>query len=449
MTQRIPRKWTEEEKSDIVRRYYDGQRFSVIAEIYHDTAENVRGVLRRTMGAKQGAYREKESDISSSVEQGDDYMNIVCTSPRIKTEEDILKQFKIDTDKWRIDKFTVKTSEGYRKDRSVSWHVRDGSVYSGDVEDSGKMLVVPMYHVEVKLIRKTAEIRESAAIISLMREAKSFAPVYPKIDYPVVDGGCLFEIDLMDVHFGRLTWEEESGENYDIKIAKHMLEDVTRKLLLYAFTFPVSRILLPVGNDFFNVDNKNETTVHGTPQQEDTRWQKTFRAGREILVSLIDMCSTIAPVDVLIIPGNHDEQRSFYLGDALYSWYHANPNVTVDNSAAARKYYAYGTNLIGFTHGYYEKLEKLPLLMPIEVPKLWADSTYREWHTGDKHKKRDLIVKASEDSGMVVRILRSLAEQDAWTFDKGYKSLQAAEAFMWHPTDGMIAQFTAVPQKYE
>jgi len=112
-----------------------------------------------------------------------------------------------------------------------------------------------------------------------------------------------------------------------------------------------------------------------------------------------------------------------------------------------RKYYKFGKNLIGYTHGSDEKLDRLPLLMASEQPELWAQTKFREWHTGDKHNKKDIsYISTNENSGMVVRILRSLASADAWTFNKGYiGALRASESFLWHPEDGLIAQFTATP----
>jgi hypothetical protein len=221
---------------------------------------------------------------------------------------------------------------------------------------------------------------------------------------------------------------------------------VLDRLLLYARQFPISRILLPLGNDFFNVDSKLETTTRGTPQQEDTRWQKTFKLGRELVCTIIDKCSTIAPVDVMIVVGNHDEQRMYYLGATLEGWYHNNPNVVINNEAKKRKYYKFEKNLIGFTHGYWEKLPKLPYVMALEQKEAWSQCSNFEWHLGDKHHKKDLTVKTDEGSGMTIRILRSLAGIDTWTFDMGFIGPKhAAESFLWHPTDGVIGQFTAYP----
>lgn len=393
----------------------------------------------------EGASPKMTQD-ENSYEQGDNFINIICASPRMLSKEDVLKQFNVDADIWEVERYKVKTSEGYRKDRSVEWHVKEGSVVSGDVSDSGKMLVVPLYHIEVRLVRKTDEIRVRSVISDMIEDAKNYAPKYPKIIYPKLDGNMLYEIDMPDIHFGRLTWREESGEDYDIKIAKEIVNRTLDKLLSYAKLFPIKKILFPLGNDFFNVNSKSNTTVNGTPQQEDTRWQKTFRLGRELAVSMIEKCAQVAPVDVMIIKGNHDEEKMFYMGDGIWCWFNNNPNVHIDNGAKSRKYYLYGKNLIGFTHGDNEKLDKLPSIMPTEVPDLWAKSTYREWHLGHKHKKYE----TQEENGVVIRLLRSLVPIDAWTYDTGFVGTQrAAESFVWDAKRGLIAQFTASPEKRE
>jgi hypothetical protein len=410
--------------------------------------ESARNWFRKQCKKRKIDLGEEENLESTSYEETNDFINVICSSKRVLSKEDILKQFNIDENIWEVQQFKVKTSEGYRKDRSVEWHVLNGKVNTGDVSDSGKMLVVPLYHVEVKLIKKKKEFQAKNSIQQMIEDAKNFAPLYQKIEYKNFEDGCLYEIAMPDIHFGRLSWNEESGENYDIKIAKDSINKVLDELLTYSKLFNINKILLPIGNDFYNVDNKMNTTTAGTPQQEDTRWQKTFRKGRELLVGMIDKCSQIAPVDILIVSGNHDEQRSFYIGEVLECWYHNNQNVSIDNRARTRKYYQYGKNLIGFTHGSNEKLDKLPLLMANEEPVLWAKTKYREIHTGDKHFKKDINITFATDEGqgMVIRILRSLAVADAWTFNKGFVgSLRAAEGFLWHPENGLIAQLTATP----
>lgn len=392
---------------------------------------------------------QKKEDLgkeSASVEYGDDYINIICSSPRIRSKEDALKEFNIDTDEWRVVSCRVGSYEGYRKDRQVSWHVTDGRVTSGDVEDSGKMLVVPLYRVELRLERKTEEIRTRNVIEEMIETARTHAPKYPKIKYPNLDGGCLGEICIPDIHFGRLSWDRESGEDYDVKIAYEAVNKVTQELLSLLSIYKLSKILIPLGSDYFNVNSKDNTTVKGTPQQEDTRWQKTFVLGRKLAIDIIDACSSVAPVDVVVISGNHDEEKTFYMGDAIECWYNNNPNVTIDNHPRSRKFYKFENNLIGFTHGSDVKHDRLPFLMPLEAPELWAQTTTREWHLGHIHTKKGVRYEEDESNGVLLRTLRSIAAPDAWTFNSGFVgSVRAAEAFVWKPEGGIVAQFSATP----
>ena len=382
----------------------------------------------------------------TSFEQGDDFINIVCASKRMRTKEDIIKHFKIDTTILEIEKFKVKTSEGYRKDRKVRWVVKNGTLIDGDVDDSGKMLIVPLVHLEVRFIKKKSIAQAKDALKVMVSDAKSFAPKYPKIKYKKYKDGCMYEVDMPDIHFGRLSWAEETGKDYDTEIAWEAAHSVLDQLLLNAQNYNIDKILLPFGNDFFNVDNKVGTTTYGTPQQESALWQRTFKKGRQLAVSLIDKCSLVAPVDVLMVQGNHDVERTLYLGEVLEAWYHNNPNVSVDNDAISRKYYSYGKSLIGFTHGQTPKANNLPLIMAVEVPEKWAKSEFREWHTGHYHTKSNVIHSTKEGIGVVVRVLRALAVADALTFNKGFVgSIRAGEAFLWHPDNGLVAQFTAMP----
>lgn len=386
---------------------------------------------------------------TKEVEYGDDYIRVVTASRRIRSVEDAIREFHINTDEWEVKPpIKIKTSEGYRKDRMVKWKVRNGTVIEGDVDDTGNMLVVPLYHITVLFVRKVHEIRAREAVDKLIKDAVKHIPRKSKKIHP--KGEYLYEVDFPDLHFGKLTWAEESGDNYDIRIARKMVRQAVDELIGFSELHKIKRILLPLGNDFFNVDSQAEETTHGTPQQEDTRYQKTFRAGREIAVDIIDSLAALAPVDVLVIPGNHDEERMFYLGDSLVAWYHNDANVMVDNAAMKRKYYAFGKVLIGLTHGYWEKVDKLPFIMPVEKPDLWAASLHREWHLGDKHHKSDMLMRTKDSNGVTVRILRSLSATDTWSFDKGYIGTpRSAEAFLWHPNDGLVAQYNVYPDVEE
>ena len=115
------------------------------------------------------------------------------------------------------------------------------------------------------LKRKTAEVADRSAIGALILDARAFAPRYSKIKYPKYkDDGLLYEIDMADLHFGKLAWAQETGQDYDIDIAATIAREAVAELLNFVKQIPVSKILLPLGNDFFNVNGAGEATVNGT-----------------------------------------------------------------------------------------------------------------------------------------------------------------------------------------
>lgn len=258
--------------------------------------------------------------------------------------------------------------------------------------------------------------------------------------------GNAIEIAIHDLHFGSLCWGEETGENYDIKIAERIFLDAVNYLITVTKSFNPELYILPAGSDFFNVNSMLNTTVAGTYQDEDCRWQKTYIYGRKMMVKAIDMLRGIADVKVIMISGNHDAERAYYLGDSLECWYRECNNVEVNNSPKPRKYLQWGKCLLGLTHGKEEVKGTLPLLMATEEPKLWARTKYREFHTGHlHHKAMKSYDYGVENQGVREKIIGSLAATDSWHVKKGYSGLREAEAFIWNKEQGQVASFSYHP----
>lgn len=385
------------------------------------------------MWQNEQTYKENRTNNTAEVS---------ATVPRIMSDKDLLKFLQVDMSEWRITKVVYGKSEGYRKDRSVEWEVRDGKVVHGSVNDSGQLLIKPLFSVKVWLERKVQEIAARNEVELIKKEATAYAPKYKLIKRPKVKDGLLYEIMMPDLHLGRLTDSDEVGIESSPDLYVKKAEKAVTGLLGKVSNYPIERILFPIGNDFFNVNNSGNATAHGTTQREDPRWQRTYSLGKKMIIGLIETMTTIAPVDLLIVKGNHDEERIFYFGDTLASWFHNNPNVTIDHRPIGRKYYAYGKVLWLFAHGYYEDIKRVGGLMPAEVPQMWANSVYHEVHLGDKHHKKEYVLKAEElSNGVMVRLFRSLADPSIWEFDKGFDSQRAAEGMLWHKETGLEAQF--------
>lgn len=346
---------------------------------------------------------------------------------RIKTLDQLLEATEIDLDVWRVKDYTVNTYEQHSVDRGL----------------------VTLYQVKARIERIQAAIDMMAlrdAVVEAMQE-HSPAPVYRYMTTPLStpDPNLALEISIPDLHLGKLAHAEETGDNYDGKIAVEAFRYVFRGLLAHAQNMNVSRIIFPVGNDLLHVDNAENTTTGGTRQDTDGRWYKSVRRAVDLMVEAIDSMAQIAPVDVVIVPGNHARLQEGMLSEIMRAWYRKEERVVIHDSPAPRKYIQWGTTLLGFTHGDGPSAKELPLIMATEVPELWADTTHRAWSIGHLHqRRRNKFGSVEEIKGVEVRMSPSLAGTDAWHSEMGYiGNLRAAEAYCHDTKQGEIARFRA------
>ena len=386
----------------------------------------------------------------------------------INNLEDLIKMANIDTTIWECTDFKVTAN---------NWDVTMSGAKSSTKKDTTytnyqwKLTATFKRKVEILNPKEFSE-NLTKDIIASISNLK-----LPRISPKTLKGNCAVEIDLFDFHFGKLGWVGETGTgSYDHKIAKKVWFKTINTLVSRSVNSvnsndgTIEKFIFPIGNDFFNADNSipTPTTTRGTHQQEDLRWQKTFTAGWQLIVDAIEIMRKIAPVDVIVVPGNHDFQRSYYLGDVIFSRYYHADDVNVDNDARPFKYCEYGNSLIGYAHGNSKdiSLDRLKGLMQLEK-KAWARTKFHEWHLGDIHHKKIIktpmervVLKSRSNEkgqvveedlqGIVIRYMRSISGDDGWHTGKGYLgSIKGAESYVYHRVEGPIGinNFN-VDQKY-
>lgn len=405
---------------------------SIIKEVYTKFLElgnksevaRVLNLPRTTVRRYIDQFHGKQNVNENITGTGEDVISIDV--PDGMTEEDIYKEHGLDPSQWQITNIT-------KNEWTTPFKTEDGGVeYATNKQNKV---------VFKKLIPDLTKdvIKEQYALMA------QYSPKVGKIKYDSYSGGVLLEIAIADAHIGKLCWAAETGESYDIKIAKERYISAVHDLLNKTCYFNIDKILMPIGNDLFNIDSSNNTTTSGTPQDVDSRFTKIFRVVSEALVEVIDMCAKVAPVDVIVVPGNHDRASCFYAGEFLNAWYRNNENVDIDNSPKLRKYYQYGNSLIGFTHGSEERHDILPLLMAREAKDEWGKCSFYEFQVGHFHKKKQVKYTSGDThNGVLVRTLDSLSGTDFWHHSKGYtEGIRAATALIYHPEDGYMAEFSS------
>jgi len=274
---------------------------------------------------------------------------------------------------------------------------------------------------------------------------RKYSPKYQTIKRQKISDPHLLVVDPADVHIGKLALAVETGEDYNIEIAKKRCIEGVEGLIQKAQGFPIDRIMFVIGNDILHFDNHKRQTTSGTPQDTDGQLHQIFNEGVKLYVEIIERLVTIADVDVTYNPSNHDYASGYMLAQTVAAWFRHAKNVSFDVSIRHRKHYTYGANLITTTHGDGAKHTDMPFLMAHEHP---------DWNNKEKqkryvyvhhlhHKKVTKFNSSTDTDGIHLQVLRSPSAPDGWHDRNGYCAApRAVEGFIHHKEHGQVAQLT-------
>ena len=261
----------------------------------------------------------------------------------------------------------------------------------------------------------------------------------------------MLEVSLFDIHLGLRCYAPAANGDWTPDLARELTLEVLDRLLAdAAVAGPYDYILLPLGNDFFHCDNVFHTTTAGTGQPDADAWHHMYLMGEALAVEMIEICKQVAPVKIIMVPGNHARQSEYTLGRFLHAYYRKDANVVVDASASPYKFEHYGVNLIGFEHGHSVKPPvRLAALMANECRDVWGKTLYREWHLGDQHRKGSSKPFSHEEQGVSIEFLPGLVMPNEWSRLKSYNwQKRAGLAFVWDFTAGPVMRLQANVNSY-
>jgi hypothetical protein len=290
-------------------------------------------------------------------------------------------------------------------------------------------------HVKGDKAKTYEEIRDE--IVASMQE---YSPIYPTINRDNISDGHLLVVDPADIHIGKLSTAFETNDAYNVGIAMQRVLDGVRGIIQKANGFNIDQILFIAGNDILHTDTAKRTTTSGTPQDTDGMFYENFLSAKKLYIEVIELLMQVADIHFVFNPSNHDYQSGFFLADVIQSWFRNSANITFDCSIAHRKYYRYGDNLIGSTHGDGAKSQDLPMLMAVEAKDMWAITNHKYVYSHHLHHKvsKDFI-------GVTVESLRSPSGTDSWHHRNGYQhATKAVEGFIHHKEYGQVARLSHI-----
>ena len=353
-------------------------------------------------------------------------------SRTIRTVEDLLRHIEADLDRFEVAASEATKWEGLTADRQT-----------------GEPVVTELHRVFVRLRPKAGPgVRECVeAMIGAARDTLRKRDPKPPKRRRVAERPWAVLV-VADTHFGKYAWARSTGEaNYDLDIASQLVGDAAGELLELAAGYAPGRMTVAGLGDLFHFDTPGGTTTSGTPLERDGRLQKMIAVGTDALTGVIDRAADVAPADVLVVNGNHDETLTWAFHRIAIERYARSKRVTVDGNYTPRKYLTEHRNLLGFAHGHRAK-KRLPQLMAHEAAAAWSRCPYREIHTGHLHHQAAEWQRPIETiDGVLVRVAPALCPADDWHAASGFVgSRRAMELFLYRPDGGLHAMHVAGPR---
>lgn len=272
-----------------------------------------------------------------------------------------------------------------------------------------------------------------------LEDLKNYSPKYNTYSREVEKEAHLLVIDPADIHIGKLCSAFEVGEEYNNQIAVQRVLSGVNGILDKVSSLNIDKILFVIGNDILHIDNPKRTTTGGTPQDTDGMWHSNFLIAKKLYVDIIEKLICVADVEVVFNPSNHDYTNGFFLAQVIEAHFRNCENVKFDCSISHRKYFVYGENLIGTSHGDGAKQIDLPMLMAHES-KDWVNCKHKYFYIHHFHHK------ISKDyMSVCVEALRTPSGTDSWHHKNGYEHApKAVEGFVHHKRHGQIMRITNI-----
>lgn len=377
------------------------------------------------------------------------YINLKDSDPSIGSRKAAKKI--IEENKELEDKYNVETLSSFLRTK----HLREKNKFTEAIEEGGFNEKQDWDYGWLKTKKASVFIKNPNKVNGqgvpyerfrddFIEEMKSYSQHVKMIQQKPYNDPHLLVIDLADLHIGKLASLRATGEEYNVDMAIDFAVRGVEGIIQKSSGYEVDAICFVIGNDVLHVDTVKNTTTKGTPQDTDGMWYDNFVKARKLYVAIIESLAEKWRVHVVHSVSNHDVMSGFMLADSISCYFYNNENVTFDTDMKHRKYYQYGKNLIGFTHGDGAKMDKLPLLMANEAKAEWAETTWRYFLCHHIHHKNQYKFHSGKDyEGVTVEYMRSPSSADDWHARNGYQHApKAIEGFLFHPEYGQVSRIT-------
>jgi hypothetical protein len=242
---------------------------------------------------------------------------------------------------------------------------------------------------------------------------------------------------ITDYHLSMLSHSEETGADWDLKIAEKTLLAWFAQAIAQA---PSSETAVFAQlSDLLHADGLEPLTPASKHVLDvDTRFYKVVRTVIRLLRQIIDMLlAKHDRVHIVMADANHDPVSQIWLREWLSVLYENESRITVDRSPSPYNAFEFGKVALFFHHGHKRKVANVSEVFAAQFREMFGRTKYAYAHMGHLHS-----IDVKENNLMVVEQHRTLAAPDAYAARGGWLSGRDAKVITYHRDLGEVSRLT-------
>lgn len=284
-------------------------------------------------------------------------------------------------------------------------------------------------HANAVFAATVAALKEELPRVTIMPAAAAFEP------------DLLNQYTVTDSHFGMLAWREETGADYDLRIAEQLLLDWFSAAI---FNSPQAHtaVFAQLGDLMHHDALESVTPAHRHVLDADSRLQKVIRVVIRTIRRVVDMLlQKHQHVHIVMASGNHDPASSAWLREMLAAMYENEPRITVDSSPGLYYAFEWGGTLLMYHHGHKRGMNNVDATLAGIFREMFGRSKHAYAHIGHLHSD-----EGRKSGLMYVERHETLAAPDAYAAGGGWLSGRSAKVITYHKRHGEVGRSTLRPE---
>ncbi len=290
---------------------------------------------------------------------------------------------------------------------------------------------------------KTGEDRDfqSEAMQAALDAAKEDLPRVTLVPPPADSvADILNQFTVTDSHFGMLAHREETGADYDLKIAEQLLLDWFASAV-HCAPMAHTAVLAQLGDLLHHDSLESVTPASRHVLDADSRLHKVVRVVMRTLRRIIDMLlQKHQHVHVIMASGNHDPASSVWVRELLAALYENEPRLTVDRSPALYYAYEWGKTGLYYHHMHKRGLNDLDRVFAGMFREMFGRCEFNYGHGGHLHSNAVVSTQL-----MHIERHETLAAPDAYAAGGGWLSGRSAKVITYSRRFGEVGRLTLRP----